>query len=138
MKRDIRYVAISEIWTRRFCDCSDANMTPDFPNSVWRFYHSLLNLDEGKLAIKDKVKKYVETEWYPKINNIVSRNTIETNDSDTIALERRLTEAQYIHELFSFIIQTIQDSGIGWQSPSSGKGYYVGADNIEEFTGESG
>lgn len=114
MKPERGFVAISAIWYERYLECSRTCMTNEFPKSVWRFYYSLLNLDDEEKAIKNKAKEYIETIWQPKIDNIVEVNTRDTSDPDTVALERRLTEAHLIHELFEFIIQTIQDSGIGW------------------------
>ena len=114
MKKDRGFVAISAIWYERYLECSRTCMTSDFPDSVWRFYHSLLNLDDEDLAIKTKVDNYVKDVWQPRINSVVKNNTQYTTDSDTIRLERRIIEAQYIHEVFDFIIQTIQDSGVGW------------------------
>jgi len=122
MKKDSGFIAVSAIWYERFLECSRTCMTSEFVNSVWRFYHSLINLDSenDKLAIKDMVRNYVENVWRPKINKIIEDNTHYTNDSDVIRLESRLVESQYIHEVFDFIIQTIQDSGIGWQTMKFG------------------
>ena len=132
--QDKQNVAISVIWTRRYIECSDTQGTIEFPASVWRFYHSLLNINDGDLAIKDKVKDYKETVWEPKTIQLVRQQTQFTNDPDTIDFEHKQIIAQYIHELFSFIIQTIQNSGVGWTiNTSGGRGYNVGPENIEEF-----
>ena len=110
------YVAISAIWYERFLECSRTQGTIEFPASVWRFYHSLLNLNKDDLAILNKVKNYKETVWEPKTIQLVRQQTQFTNDPDTIDFEHKQIIAQYIHELFSFIIQTIQDTGIGWHT----------------------
>jgi len=128
MKKDRGFVAISAIWYERFLECSRTCKTFEFPSSVWRFYHSLLNLDDGELAIKDKVDTYLEKVWRPRINKIVRYNTRDTNDLDTIGTERRFTEENYIHELFYFIIQTIQDSGIGWETYGDMQGFQLKQD----------
>lgn len=117
MRKEHSFLAVSAIWYERFLECSRTCMTSEFTNSVWRFYRSLLNLDSEneRFAIKDKVRDYVEEVWQPNVNRIVERNTRYTNDEDVIRLESQLVEAQHIYEVFEFIIQAIQDSGIGWQ-----------------------
>jgi len=111
-----QYLAISAIWYERFLECSRTQGTQEFPQSVWRFYHSLLDLDTEELAIKTKVKEYKENIWEPKIKELVEYATRFTNDIDVYDFEYRQITAQHIHELFSFIIQTIQDTGIGWHT----------------------
>lgn len=113
-QHDKGFVAISAIWYERFLECSRTCRTSEFPNSVWRFYHSLINLDDKELAIKNIVTDYINDKWQPKINNIVEQNTINTTDDSSIDVEYRLVESHLITELFEFIIQTIQDSGVGW------------------------
>jgi len=108
-------VAISIVWYRRFCETSDCIGTEHESDAVWKFYHSLLNLGEGKLAIKDIVQEYIRNTWRPKVVSFYE---------DTIGVNRgvpeleltysRDAENRYIKELFSFIIQTIQDSGVGF------------------------
>ena len=132
--QDKQNVAISIIWTRRYIECSDTHGTSDFPASVMRFYRSLLNINHDKLNILDKVTEYKENIWEPEIENIVNQVRQQTNDIDTIDFERKQIIKDHIHKLFTFIIQTIQDSGVGWTiNTSGGRGYNVGPDNIEEF-----
>lgn len=122
-KPDKQYLAISAIWYERFLECSRTFGTVEFPSSVWRFYHSLLNLNNDELAIKDKVKEYVEMVWMPRIESMVEAVTVNTTDAGVQDFEKEQIIAQYIHEVFSFIIQTIQDSGIGWTTQ----------DNLQQF-----
>jgi hypothetical protein len=119
------FVAISAIWYERYLECSRTCMTNEFPNSVWRFYHSLLNLDDDEMAIKKIVTEYINKTWQPKINKIVYDNTINTTDESSIDVEHRLVESQYINELFGFIIQTIQDSGVGWPTQQDIDQYFI-------------
>lgn len=116
MKKNFNAIAISAIWYERFLECSRTQGTSEYPASVWRFYHSLLNLGNDKIAIKDKVDKYLVDEWKPEVNYYVEKNTTHTTDVDVIEGERKLMEASFIHKLFNFIAQTIQDSGIGWST----------------------
>lgn len=64
------FVAVSAVWFERYLECSRTHGTEVFPRSVWRFCHSLLNLGEGKLAVKDIVDKYIAEVWSPYFNNI--------------------------------------------------------------------
>ena len=114
-----QYVAISAIWYERFLECSRTYGTSEFKDSVLRFYHSLLDLDKEELAIKTKVTEYKETIWDPHINELVKQATQYTNDRDTIDVDTRGIIKDNIHELFNFIIQTIQDTGIGWHTSTS-------------------
>jgi len=114
MKKNNNFIAVSVIWFKRFDECSNTLGTSFFPLSVWKFYHSLLDLDDKNYKIKTIVKDYFENVWQPKVLMIVDRNTRNTTDAGTIQSEQELVESQYIVELFEFIIQTIQDSGIGW------------------------
>lgn len=127
MRKEHSFLAVSAIWYERFLECSRTCMTSEFVNSVWRFYRSLINLDSDneQFAIKNKIRDYVENVWQPNINRVVEENTRYTNDGDVIRLERQLVEAQYIHEVFEFIIQTIQDSGIGWNVSSDAYNYLL-------------
>jgi len=128
MKKDRGFIAISAIWYERYLECSRTYRTNVFPDSVWRFYHSLLNLskDDEELKIRDIVTEYLNTKWRPKINSIIENNTKDTSDLDTINSESKIIESQYIHELFYFIIQTIQDSGVGWPTHQELDQYFVG------------
>lgn len=108
------YIPISAIWFRRFTECSDMQGTISYPSSVWRFYHSLLNLGEDKLAIKDIIQNYVENEWEPITKYLLAKETRYTTDSDVINHNKKQIELQHIHLVFDRIVQTIQDSGIGW------------------------
>ena len=116
MKKDSGFVAFAAVWYERYLECSRTYMTSEFVNSVWRFYRSVqVNLDKDveKLCLKDIVNNFRFNVWQPKIDKAIEENTHYTNDGDVIRLESRLIEAQYIHEIFDFILQTIQDSGIG-------------------------
>jgi hypothetical protein len=111
-----RFVSVTAIWYERYLECSRTYGTDVFSDSVWRFYHSLLNLAEGKLAIRDMVDDYLKNIWYPKINKIVAKNTEGFTDVTNRDMEKQITESEYIFEVFDFIKQTIQDSGVGWQT----------------------
>jgi len=117
-----KYLAIAAIWFERFLECSRTFGTREFSNSVWRFYHSLLNLGEGKLAIRNLVGKYYTEVWYPQLMEVVEADCERSNvsvDQDFDMSNRKLIydgneQIQIVH-LFEFITQTIQDSGRGWQ-----------------------
>lgn len=117
------FVAISAIWYERFLECSRTYGTGEFSSSVWRFYHSLLDLDNDELNIKSKVKGFIEDEWRPMVADVVRSNTYMTSDPGVIDTERDIAESQYIDQVFDFIIQAIQDSGIGWTTQ----------DNVQNF-----
>lgn len=112
------FVAISAIWYERFLECSRTQGTEEFPNSVWRFYHSLLNLGENELAIKDQVKKYINENWSihldTYIQDTINKEHINSNDYQEIVRIENNCKKQMMVNLFEFIIQTIQDSGVGW------------------------
>lgn len=116
--KDNRNLAIMMIWYERFLECSRTQGTSEFPKSVWRFYHSLLNINNDDLAIKSKVISYVDNEWKPEIKKRVRKTMIQytgaQNDSSISDMEYGFKEAQYIYLVFDFIIQVIQDSGLGW------------------------
>ena len=114
MKDKHGFIAISAIWYERFLECSRTYGTGEYPSSVWRFYHSLLNLGKDELAIKDIIQDYVENDWEPRIKYILTKTTQYTTDPGVINFNQKTLEAQYIHEIFDMIVQTIQDSGIGW------------------------
>jgi len=132
MKKDRSYVAISAIWYERFLECSRTYGTTEFPNSVRRFYNSLLNLDDGDCAIKTKVRKYIDDTWLPRVEQRVNDKTVNTSDQSIIKLEEAMVESELIAEVFSFIIQTIQDSGVGWSVYPSGSEAWDYADAIKD------
>lgn len=137
MKKESSNLAIVETWTMHYIKCSFTNRTPDFVNNVLNFYDALLDLDEDKKAIATKVNNYYENTYLPELKKEIEEQTYHTTDESTIESHRTQIENGYIRKLFKFIIQTIQKSGVGWQLRGSGKGYYVGADNVDEFIGES-
>ena len=120
-----QYLAISAIWYERFLECSRTCGTSEFPSSVMRFYHSLLNLNDDDLAILDIVTEWKKKTWEPKIKEMVDQVRRQTNDIDTIDFERKQIIKDHIHELFTFIIQTIQDSGIGWHTSDSMQSFNI-------------
>jgi len=122
---DKQYVAVSAIWYERFLECSRTCGTSEFPNSVMRFYHSLLNLNKDDLAILDIVTEYKKKTWNPKIEQLVDQVKQHTNDIDTIDFERKQIIKDHIHELFTYIIQTIQNSGIGWHTQDSMQSFNI-------------
>lgn len=121
-------IAVAAIWYERFLECSRTYSTSEYPNSVWRFYHSLLNLGEGKLSVKDIIQDYVEKEWEPKKNYLLAKLTQYTTDSDVINFNAKTLEAQYVHEVFDRIVQTIQDGGIGWPTAEEMKTFSYSLD----------
>jgi len=123
--QDKQYLAISAIWYERFLECSRTFGTSEFTNSVLRFYHSLINLDHDDLAILDIVTEWKKKTWEPKIKEMVDQVRRQTNDIDTIDFERKQIIKDNIHELFTFIIQTIQDSGIGWHTSDSMQSFNI-------------
>jgi len=116
-----QFIAISAVWFERFLECSRTHGTKEFPHSVWRFYHSLLNLGEEELAIKNLVGNYYTDIWYPNFIETIEADCERSNvsmDMDYDMSNRKLIydgneQIQIVH-LFEFIIQTIQDSGVGW------------------------
>lgn len=121
------FVAVSAIWYERFLECSRTYGTDIFTKSVWRFYHSLLNLGEGKLAIKNIVYQYYTEEYLPELEYRIN----ESIDSKNVTYGLRkgikaLEEQRLIVNLFEYIIQTIQDSGVGWPT-------YVATDEAWDY-----
>jgi hypothetical protein len=110
-----QHLLVSAIWYERFLECTRTHGTSEFPKSVMRFYISLINLDHDELNILDKVREYKKN-WDQQIVEKVKQATQYTNDSGSIDFERQQIVSENIHELFTFIIQTIQDSGIGWST----------------------
>ena len=125
MRTDKSNIVVSAIWYERFLECSRTYGTVEYPRSVWRFYHSLVNLNHDDLKIKIMVKDYVVNVWQPKIFNIVRARTYTTNDPDVLHSEQKLVEAENIDEVFDFIIQSIQDSGIGWHTSDNIQGFHI-------------
>ena len=121
-----QFIAVSAVWFERFLECSRTHGTQEFPKSVWRFYHSLLNLGENELAIKDIIQDYTNNVWYPKLvkdfEDDCERNNVSL-DLDYDMSNRRLVyksnEQKNIINLFEYMIQVIQDSGVGWPTFSS-------------------
>lgn len=118
------FVAVSAIWFERYLECSRTQGTPEFTKSVWRFYHSLLNLEpSGKLAIKDIAEIYVDKTWNPelleKVRDDCERNNVSIDQNHDMMSRQLIYDsnvATHIIHLFSYITQSIQDSGVGWPS----------------------
>lgn len=128
MKRFQDYVAISAIWYERFLECSRTNRTSEFVDSVYRFYNSLLDLDDKDLAIKKKVDGYYKDSYIPVVDGEVKQRTRYVMDNDAVEAERSIVEREHINKLFHFIIQTIQDSGIGWGTSEYYDRYHLSQD----------
>ena len=113
--QDKRTVAVTAIWYERYLECSRTAMTDVFYYSVMRLYHSLLDLDDGERAIRSKVDRYYTGVWRPLVDRIVNENTRDTVDESIHEEEERIVLGQQAHLLFRYIIQVIQDSGVGFQ-----------------------
>ena len=121
------FIAVSAIWYERFLECSRTQGTDEFSSSVWRFYHSLLNLGENDLAIKNIVVKYTDNIWRPKLEQRFGEE-VEKITSSTRGVKhfiRGFVEKELIVQLFEFMIQTIQDSGIGWPTQDEMQGFHI-------------
>jgi len=116
MKEKAAFVPISVIWFERFKDCSATLLTEYSIDNVYRFLYSLIDIGEGKLAIKTKVYEYFEKVWNLELENAIKKEMKKatSNTRGTYEFYRNRIESQYIIKLFQFITQTIQDSGVGW------------------------
>lgn len=121
------YIAISAIWYERFLECSRTHGTDGFPGSVWRFYHSLLNLGADNLAIKKQVDDYILNVWQPELEKKLEIEYRKTKSQTTGIKQfiRKFVEQEHITNLFSFMIQIIQDSGIGWPTQDEMQNYMI-------------
>jgi hypothetical protein len=124
MKTEKRNVAIAELWTKHYELCSFTNGTDEFVRNVYNFYDCLIDLDDDKKAIATKVKRYYDTVYEPELNSLIDSAIAYTSDLSSQEEERQIVTKNHIRKLFRFIIQTIQDSGIGWQSTSRDRGHY--------------
>jgi len=50
---------------------------------------------------------------------------MNVSDLSIIRLEGHLVESECIEEIFSYIIQTIQDSGVGWYTQDDIQSYNI-------------
>ena len=128
-------IAVAAVWYERYVECSRTQGYKGFPNSVWRFFHSLTNLGEDKLAIKNIVKDYIDNVYQPELINKVVKACIDENITLNQAFDEsnrrkiyELIENVHIVELFSFIVQTIQDSGVGWPTEKQMETYRIQQD----------
>lgn len=116
-----KYLPILNIWYERYLECSRTQGTEEFPSSVMRFYYSLMNLGPEKLAVKDLCKKYLNESWQPHVEKIIDERWNKEKDActspaATMSVIKNDSIEEEIVKLYEFIIQTIQDSGIGWHS----------------------
>jgi hypothetical protein len=121
MKKDKSNVAVNVIWFERFVECSRSQGTPNFVDSVWRFYWSLIDLGEGDFAIKKKVDEYLNDIWFPRVNKLIKTN-LENATSESDAIKKDIKDSVNLDQigyLFNFIIQTIQNSDLGWKLPGN-------------------
>ena len=121
-------VAVAAIWYERFLECSRSQGMPYFTGSVWRFYHSLLNIGEDKLAIKDIVRKYLDETWYPKFLEQCDEEVVKLHANKNPNIKKKIHQLvtdENILSLFEVIIQTIQDSGRGWPTIEEMQSYTI-------------
>lgn len=123
------FIAISAIWYERFLECSRTDGTDEFVNSVYRYKNSLVDLGDDNLAIKKIVQDFYDKTWMPRFVKEVERvchsENISKNDSSSITVIQKEIEKDFIVDLYMFINQTIQDSGIGWQMQDSTFSYLL-------------
>ena len=112
------FIAVACIWYERYLECSRMYGTRMFTKAVWSFYHSLLDIDHDERAIKTKVTKYLNDEWLPLVKDNASamklKDKVHGNDVESHKSYNRIAEDRMAVYLYEHIIQTIQDSGIGW------------------------
>ena len=129
MKHRGQFVAVSQIWTKAYYNCMETYGTDLFITKVWGFYHSLLDLgQDDELKIKSKVTNYIKEIWDPAFNEAVAESVKEETSDTQNVLEWHMSKVMRIHikALYEYIIQTIQDSGIGWEFSKGGGGYDIG------------
>ena len=136
MKKEYHNVAVAELWTKHYELCSFTNRSEEFAKNVYNFFDCLIDLDNDKKAIYTKVNRYYTETYLPELDKIIKESTDWTTDESSIKHESIMIERGHIRHLFRKIIQTIQDSGVAWQSGTSGGSHYVGPKDKERFTGE--
>ena len=121
------HVAVAAVWFERFLECSRTQGTSEFPSSVWRFYHSLVDLGKDELAIKTTLEKYLEDEWNPEYDAMYNE-MMDNETSDTRGVKedvKNRVEKVLILRLFNKIAQTIQNSGVGWPTKDEMQSYHL-------------
>ena len=127
MKTQDHNLAVVSIWYERYLECSRTHGTQEFIKSVWRFYHSLLNIGDDKLAIKNIVREYINDTWYPYVLERVEQELQQQGNISMGAKQKikQLVMNEEIVKLFEHIIQTIQDSGRGWPTKEEIETYKI-------------
>jgi len=114
-KKKYNHIAIASIWYERVLEASRNINTNYEVNSIWKLYYSLINIGEDKLAIRDIVQDYINQIWQPKVNQYYEERIGHGRGIPELELTyHKDAERRYIRDLFNFITQTIQDSGVGW------------------------
>jgi len=135
MKNRQQYIAISQLWTKAYFNCMEAQAfnPPIFAEVVESFYDSLLDLGPDKLQIRTIVETYYNTELMPFYDLLVSEeiNNNWANTRGNLDRIKRDKKKLLMPLLYKKIIQTIQDSGIGWELSKGGDGYDISANPSE-------
>jgi len=94
--------------------CSATYGTELYPQAVWRLYNDILNIKGDGPKLKDEVNKYLETEWYPKRDETLSKSeAADSGDQSVINEELERIERIMLPDLCYFIKQLLEDYGFG-------------------------
>jgi len=112
------HLAISKLWYQCYAMCLEVYGTEMFPNAVMRFKTALIDLKDGA-KVKSKVDGYYKNTWMPRVKKQIDAYTRENYmqlDSAFTRFYRDHVINNEMPNLFMFIIQTIEDSGIGFHA----------------------
>jgi hypothetical protein len=91
-----------------------------------------------KKNLREIYLNWEQNTWIPEckkeLDNWIKANSFEAGDRNNLLKQYEFIKRYNNHKRFSKIIQVIQDSGIGLGTgETTGKGHYVGPENLEEF-----
>ena len=135
------YMALQSAWN--ICVMRYLSVSPDSVervNVMDDFRDSLIDIKEtGNEALRSNYEEWEQDEWMLEVNqNLaiwVKHNSFEAKEEDSFRRQEIIIKKNLNYKRFRKIMQIIQDSGIGLGQGGSGRGYDVGPDNIEKFTG---
>lgn len=135
------YIALQNLWNLCAIRYINSFTKEERMMVVDDFRDTLIDIKpDGKHAIRTNYENWEKDEWIPlcksKLVEWIGYNTFEAQVEENKMQEFEHIKQDYNYMRYRKIMQLIQDSGIGLgQGGSSGKGFNVGPDNIEKFTG---
>jgi hypothetical protein len=137
-------LGLNKIWHDAINDCRITYGTPEYRRAVFGLQQLILDVNDGP-KLRTFINNYKNTEWEYKIksrlDNWKRKNPYKQHSVSAIQFEEEQIRNDMLEDLFSYIIQLLEDNGYGFYKSdtvtdeiSLTRGDYIEGESTEEET----